>query len=342
MEEYNNKLNQRAAAAAGSSSANDKKVIPTTTSDTEVNLEIQDTPSTSSKTQDRSSIEPHPQPSNSNFFEATDKQKQQMLELASINPKAGDNATASPSELENLTSNSETTKDQHWPLPNYFAAGPRLLPSWTSELQKLLTKRKPSHSVRRGRADSHDHNSDDEREENQKLEDDEYYNSNHPPKVCTRKGCSAICRSLCDPNNCADEPGEDNVEVCTLISTVACGCLGDRVTRIGNMSVFSYTIIPGNKKESSRATGGGDEETGERELTKEEEEEEMLNEEKININVILGPYWPMLLFITYPLIIGISLMVGHSIIKNGGIPWYIILAWLTLTMTVCVSLYYTG
>jgi hypothetical protein len=55
---------------------------------------------------------------------------------------------------------------------------------------------------------------------------------------------------------------------------------------------------------------------------------------------VVGPYWPMLLFITYPLIIAISVLVARS---TWGRQHPVVSAvWLLLTLGLCAALFYTG
>lgn len=61
---------------------------------------------------------------------------------------------------------------------------------------------------------------------------------------------------------------------------------------------------------------------------------------KREIQYVLGPFWPMLLFITYPLIFGVSALTLYSAIP--GKPWYVQLGWSILTLQLIRSLFLTG
>jgi hypothetical protein len=47
-------------------------------------------------------------------------------------------------------------------------------------------------------------------------------------------------------------------------------------------------------------------------------------------NLMLGPYWPMLVFVTYPLILGVSLVTAVLAIPNQSIP--VVAVWTVLTV----------
>jgi hypothetical protein len=61
---------------------------------------------------------------------------------------------------------------------------------------------------------------------------------------------------------------------------------------------------------------------------------------KREIQLVLGPFWPMLLFITYPLIFGVSALTLHSGIP--GKPWFVQAGWAILTLLLIRSLFNTG
>jgi hypothetical protein len=61
---------------------------------------------------------------------------------------------------------------------------------------------------------------------------------------------------------------------------------------------------------------------------------------KREIQFVLGPFWPMLLFITYPLIFGVSALTLYSGIP--GKPWFVQVLWAVLTLLLIRSLFNTG
>ena len=61
---------------------------------------------------------------------------------------------------------------------------------------------------------------------------------------------------------------------------------------------------------------------------------------KREIQFMLGPFWPMLLFITYPLIFGVSALTLYSGLP--GKPWYVQVGWAILTILLIRALFNTG
>eukprot|EP00571_Detonula_confervacea_P013124 CAMPEP_0172310204 /NCGR_PEP_ID=MMETSP1058-20130122/11348_1 /TAXON_ID=83371 /ORGANISM="Detonula confervacea, Strain CCMP 353" /LENGTH=372 /DNA_ID=CAMNT_0013022973 /DNA_START=91 /DNA_END=1209 /DNA_ORIENTATION=- len=61
---------------------------------------------------------------------------------------------------------------------------------------------------------------------------------------------------------------------------------------------------------------------------------------KREIQFVLGPFWPMLLFITYPLIFGVSALTMYTGLP--GKPWYVQIVWALLTGQLIRSLFNTG
>ena len=61
---------------------------------------------------------------------------------------------------------------------------------------------------------------------------------------------------------------------------------------------------------------------------------------KRELQLVVGPFWPMLLFITYPLIFGVSALTLYAGIP--GKPIYIQLGWALLTALLIRSLFNTG
>lgn len=61
---------------------------------------------------------------------------------------------------------------------------------------------------------------------------------------------------------------------------------------------------------------------------------------KREIQLVVGPFWPMLLFITYPLIFGVSAFTLYSGVP--GKPLYVQIVWALLTLQLIRSLFNTG
>lgn len=96
------------------------------------------------------------------------------------------------------------------------------------------------------------------------------------------------------------------------------------VTRVGNMSVLKQSTISVQAEEE-------DEETG---------EVRVVRVTRPKLDIVVGPYWPMLLLITYPLIFGIS---GWTLVKAiPGKPILLQLAWSTFTIGLIVALALTA
>ena len=111
--------------------------------------------------------------------------------------------------------------------------------------------------------------------------------------------------SSCIDCECCDDEMEHDCG-CTSLSAVVCSALN--AGKVGNMAVL---------KEKS------DPHSGERKLL-----------------WVVGPFWPVLVFITFPLIIGVSVFVLLKISRNNST--LVIVMWLFLTGAVCCALFFTG
>lgn len=121
-------------------------------------------------------------------------------------------------------------------------------------------------------------------------------------------------------------PGDDDHSVdsanCLCFSAAICPHLG--AERVGNMSVFKTSTITINVDEE-------DVETGEIQVVR-------VNRPKLEI--VVGPYWPMLLLVTYPLIFGIS---GWTLVRAiPGKPPLLQLGWTVCTLGLIVALAFTS
>jgi len=115
--------------------------------------------------------------------------------------------------------------------------------------------------------------------------------------------CEDICREEMEPT-CG----------CLYLSGLVCSLLGAK--RLGNMAVL---------KESVETVREDDDEEGGRMVSRK------------RISIVVGPYWPMLVCMTYPLIIGVSLWTAIKGIP-GMHPLFIAF-WLCCTFTLCAALF---
>lgn len=111
---------------------------------------------------------------------------------------------------------------------------------------------------------------------------------------------------------------------CLCCSAFLCPYLG--AGRVGNMAVLHSST----------------------EWVEEVEEDEETGEQKVNrftrpkLNCVMGPYWPMLVFCTYPLIIGVSGWAFIFGVLPGGLPPLLVLLWAVCTVGLIVSLALTA
>lgn len=110
---------------------------------------------------------------------------------------------------------------------------------------------------------------------------------------------------------------ERNPKVC--FSAYVCGCLGAR--RVGNLAVLAQTTEEYDHVEIVNT------ETGEQRITK---------RKRPKLLWVLGPYWPVNFFLTYPLIIGISFLIGWT--KLPGKSMGVIISWSLSTFLLVFSL----
>ena len=111
---------------------------------------------------------------------------------------------------------------------------------------------------------------------------------------------------------------------CLCCSAMVCPLVG--AGRVGNMAVLRSTTERVEEIEEDLETGG----TQVRKYT------------RPKLLCVLGPYWPMLLFVTYPLILGVSAWAFRVAIAPGNKPFIVVLGWFALTMGLIVALALTG
>ena len=141
---------------------------------------------------------------------------------------------------------------------------------------------------------------------------------------------------------------------CIYLSAVVCSRIG--AGRIGNMAVLKerYVWVKGGEGETDEENGdicdgfvGNEESLYERENALDDKSgttsgnnntKQLIR--KREIQLIVGPFWPMLLFITYPLIFGVSFFTMKNAIPGKPIPIQIV--WAVLTIQLIRSLFNTG
>lgn len=169
-----------------------------------------------------------------------------------------------------------------------------------------------------------------------------------------RSGCSCCC-----PPQFQEEidPGCG----CVYLSAVVCSRLG--ADRIGNMAVLKSRDVmvevdgdnDGDDEEEEDFVNDDEEEALQHRSNKIENDDAKNNNSKKKkkkdqskkryvrkreIQFIVGPFWPMLLGITYPLIFGVSTLT--IFIGLPGRVWYIQVGWTVLTVLLIRALFNTG
>ena len=103
-----------------------------------------------------------------------------------------------------------------------------------------------------------------------------------------------------------------------ICSALVCGCLG--ADRVGNMAVLAQTTEVYDHVQWNEETGF--QSTSRRRRPK--------------LLWVLGPYWPINLFLTYPLILGVSALVGWNQVQHAHLA--IIISWSACTLCLIISL----
>mmetsp|Transcript_4210 Transcript_4210/g.7478 ORF Transcript_4210/g.7478 Transcript_4210/m.7478 type:complete len:389 (-) Transcript_4210:331-1497(-) len=149
---------------------------------------------------------------------------------------------------------------------------------------------------------------------------------------------------------------------CTYLSAVICSRLG--AGRIGNMAVLKERHVMVEVEEEDNASDDNDEGFEEVDgfLDEDSLHQRNPNSSKPNdndkdnknttkktkkrlvrkreIQLVVGPFWPMLLFVTYPLIFGVSALTLWSGLP--GKPLYVQIVWALVTCQLIRSLFNTG
>jgi len=121
------------------------------------------------------------------------------------------------------------------------------------------------------------------------------------------------CRNMCSQD-------VDPMCGCLYMSGLVCSLLGAR--RLGNMAVLKESIETVVEDDADVING------------------DVRRVSRRKIELVVGPYWPMLFFVTYPLILIIS---GWTAVRAipGKHPLFI-LFWLICTLSLCSSLFGVG
>eukprot|EP00804_Cyclotella_cryptica_P029107 CCRYP_005284-RA/>CCRYP_005284-RA protein AED:0.32 eAED:0.32 QI:187/1/1/1/1/1/2/468/363 len=148
---------------------------------------------------------------------------------------------------------------------------------------------------------------------------------------------------------------------CIYLSAVVCSRIG--AGRIGNMAVLKERYVWVEAEEDESVIGGEDGHGGDMVCDGFVDEEQALHQRKSlsddtnetvsknnltarrlvrrsEIQFVVGPFWPMLLFITYPLIFGVSIFTLCSALPGRPLPLQIV--WGILTGQLIRSLFNTG
>ena len=113
--------------------------------------------------------------------------------------------------------------------------------------------------------------------------------------------------------SCCSDAASENMDPtcgCLIASGYVCSRIG--AGRVGNMAVLKESVVT-------------------------EKDENGVSVSRTKIDYIVGPYWPMMMFITYPMIFGVSIWTAYSAIPHQSIA--IISIWATLTFGLCFALF---
>ena len=251
------------------------------------------------------------EPNNNNITTTTGRYKTKEispLEIANDDISSTNNNTTSQTIEEQYKSEREQTKLRHWKESEY-AAG-LVEPTW---------------------ADEHFKNQ--------------------------QQGCCTCCCSESSSGGGMGQMFQEEIDPgcgCIFLSALVCSKLN--AGRIGNMIILKerYVMVEVDEEE--------DEEEGGQEQIDGFVDEEALHQRnnksnddatteknkttikrlvrKREIQFMLGPFWPMLLFITYPLIFGVSALTLYTAIP--GKPIYVQIGWAILTLLLIRALFNTG
>lgn len=119
-------------------------------------------------------------------------------------------------------------------------------------------------------------------------------------------------------------PGDDELmpdtSGCLCCSSLVCPYVG--AGRVGNMAVLHMTTEHVERIDT-------DEETGDERVTR---------YKRPKIQCVVGPYWPMLLFVTYPLILVVSFLSLTTLLQDKPSVPGLLFVWTLMTVGLIVSL----
>jgi hypothetical protein len=138
----------------------------------------------------------------------------------------------------------------------------------------------------------------------------------HELKYSTRRGQAA--------HNDDDDDINSDTSGCLCCSAIVCPYFN--AGRVGNMAVLHSSTEWVEEMEQ-------DEETGEKQVRR---------FTRPRLNIVVGPYWPMLLFVTYPIIFAVSGWAFIVAIWPGKLPAIVVLFWLACTVGLITALACTG
>ena len=170
-----------------------------------------------------------------------------------------------------------------------------------------------------------------------------------------QQGCCTCC---CSESSTGGQMFQEEIDPgcgCIFLSALVCSKLN--AGRIGNMIILKerYVMVEVDNEEDEEESGGQEQIDG---FVDEEALHQRNNKSnndttaeknktttkrlvrKREIQFMLGPFWPMLLFITYPLIFGVSSLTLYTAIP--GKPIYVQIGWAILTLLLIRSLFNTG
>jgi len=141
------------------------------------------------------------------------------------------------------------------------------------------------------------------------------------------RGTESVENGANGPNRrcCADaaEPEMDPTCGCLVVSGYVCGLLN--AGRVGNMAILKESHVMVD------------------EIVQDEEVEDgAVRTRKVSkrqIDLVVGPYWPMMMFVTYPLILVISFWTAAMAVFVPNYNIFVVIFWSAMTFGLCFSLF---
>lgn len=124
--------------------------------------------------------------------------------------------------------------------------------------------------------------------------------------------------------SCTDETISPDTSGCLCCSAMICPLLG--AGRVGNMAVLKSSTEWVEEMVQ-------DEETG---------EETVRRVTQPKLDIVVGPFWPMLVFVTYPIILVVSGFAFFGPILHGRLHPMVVLAWVVCTVGIITALGFTS